>query len=355
MLDIDFESLRLIGLNHSIISQLSTLGHNTPGSRLARVCEVHRDWIGVHDGRVAISARPLHRLQQELAAEGAVLAVGDWVLMGTDANADHWLGARLAPYNQLARRTSEGRRQTLASNVDTALLVMGLDHDFNLRRLERYIALADAAGVTPVVVLSKVDIGHEVEARLQQLRQRLGPRVPAIALNGLGGDSAQLLAPWLGIGQTLILLGSSGAGKSTLTNALAHGAQATGGVRADDSRGRHTTSARSLHRCPGGACIIDTPGLRSWQPDADEEALAASFDDIAALARQCQFSDCRHDAEPGCAVSGAVDPDRILNYRKLLREIRRIEQTPLDRIADRAKWKVLVKQAESRGRQKRGG
>ncbi|PWF54859.1 ribosome small subunit-dependent GTPase A [Massilia glaciei] len=355
MLDINFESLRLIGLNHSITSQLTTFDHAVPGGRLARVCEVQRDWIGVHDGATALNARPLNRLLRALAAEDAALAVGDWVLLSTDGDDVHWLSARLTPLNHLARRTSEGRRQSLASNVDTALLVMGLDHDFNLRRLERYIALADAAGVAPVAVLTKADIGIDVEARMAQLRRRLGPQVPAFALNTLDGDSARVLAPWLGMGQTLILLGTSGAGKSTLTNALANSAQATGGVRADDSRGRHTTTARSLHRCPGGACIIDTPGLRGWQPDAGEDALAATFDDIAALARQCQFRDCRHQAEPGCAVRGAVDPDRILNYHKLLREVRRTEQTPLERIADRAKWKVLVRQAQSRGRQNRGG
>ena len=111
---------------------------------------------------------------------------------------------------------------------------------------------------------------------------------------------------------------------------------------------------RSLHR-PGGACIIDTPGLRAWQPDADEEELKMSFNDIAALADQCQFRDCRHASEPGCAVRDVVDADRLQNYRKLLREVRRAEQTALERIAERGKWKVLMKEARQRGRDKRGG
>jgi ribosome biogenesis GTPase len=354
MIDIDFASLRPIGLNQTIISQLSALTDWPPGARLARICEVHRDWLLVHDGHAMLSARPLHKLLQALATEDSTLAVGDWVLAGTDGNNEHWLSVRLAPQTVLARRTADGRRQTLASNVDTALLVMGLDQDFKLRRLERYIALVDTAGVAPVVVLTKADIGTEVEARMAALRQRLGARVPAFALNGLDGSAAGVLAPWLGEGQTLILLGTSGAGKSTLTNALAGSSQATGGVRDGDGRGRHTTTARSLHRCDGGACIIDTPGLRSWQPDADEHTLASSFDDIAALAADCQFRDCQHLAEPGCKVRAAVDPDRIANYHKLLREVRRVEQSPLERIAERGKWKGLMKAGQARGRQKRG-
>jgi ribosome biogenesis GTPase len=148
----------------------------------------------------------------------------------------------------------------------------------------------------------------------------------------------------------LILLGSSGAGKSTLTNTLTGGQQLTGGVRGDDSRGRHTTTARSLHLCPGGACIIDTPGLRALRLDADEDQLDAAFDDIDTLARQCQFRDCAHEAEPGCAVRGAVDEDRLRNFHKLLREVRRNRQTPLERIAERNKWKVLVKSMAAKDR-----
>lgn len=273
--------------------------------------------------------------------------------MEVNSSGETWLSARLAPVTHLARRSHDGRRQAIASNIDTALLVMGLDHDFNLRRLERYLAMVNAAGVSPVVVLSKADIGAGVDDRVDQLRERVSNSVPVFAVNALSTDAAAVLAPWLSPGQTLILLGSSGAGKSTLTNTLTASGQATGGVRQGDSRGRHTTTSRSLHRCVGGACIIDTPGLRSLQPDADEDALAATYEDIAALAEQCQFRDCRHVAEPGCAVRGAVDEDRLRNYHKLLREAQRIQQTPLERIAERAKWKALMKAAGVRGKQKR--
>jgi ribosome biogenesis GTPase len=352
MIHIDFESLRTIGLTQALLGQLATIGATEQGTRLARVTEIQRDWALIHDGVTESRARTLNRLVQSLQADDSALAVGDWVLAQTHAHGEQWLSARLAPLTHIARRTSDGRRQSLASNVDTALLVMGLDHDFNLRRLERYLALAESSGVEPVVVLTKADIGLEVEQRMRQLAERLPRRVQAFALNALGEEPARMLAPWLAPGQTLVLLGTSGAGKSTLTNALSASQQQTGGVRQGDNRGRHTTTARSLHLCPGGACIIDTPGLRSWQPDADEDALAASFDDIGDLARQCQFRDCAHEEEPGCAVRGAVDPDRLLNYRKLLRDARRSQQTPLDRIAARNKWKVVIKAHNARTRQR---
>jgi ribosome biogenesis GTPase len=349
MIDIDFELLRRIGFSQAIASQLHLLPQSASPARLVRVTEVHRDAVSVHDGTTQCSARALPRLLQSL---DDAIAVGDWMLAETGAGGECWLCARLAPLNRLARRSADGARQAIASNIDTALLVMGLDHDFNLRRMERYLAMVHAAGVAAVVVLTKADLAADTYECTAQLRQRLPGSVPIFALNTLAGDAAHALAPWLGSGQTLILLGSSGAGKSTLTNALSGGAQATGGVRDGDSRGRHTTTARSLHLCEGGACIIDTPGLRSMQPDADEDALTAAFADIDALAGQCQFRDCRHAAEPGCAVRNTVDADRLRNYHKLLREARRGSQTPLEKIAERAKWKVLVKAVGVRNREK---
>lgn len=341
MIDIDFALLRTIGFTQTIAGQLHTLEHIPDDARLARVTEVHRDRVTVHDGATQSGARTL-------PADLEHLVTGDWVLVH-----DGRVAARVPPVTHLARRSHEGRRQAIASNIDTALLVMGLDHDFNPRRLERYLALVRSAGVAPVVVLTKADIGADVEDRPEALRQRLPRTIPVVAVNGLQAQAADLLAPWLAPGQTLILLGSSGAGKSTLTNTLTGSDQATGGVRDGDNRGRHTTTARSLHLCPGGACIIDTPGLRSLQPDVGGDALAATFDDIEALAASCQFRDCSHGEEPGCAVRGAVDPDRIRNYHKLLREARRGQQTALERIAERGKWKVMMRAASARGRSKR--
>ncbi|HEY5800961.1 MAG TPA: ribosome small subunit-dependent GTPase A, partial [Burkholderiaceae bacterium] len=303
MLTLDFALLRPIGLNQTLAAQLAPLSTQFETGAFVRVIEVQRDRCTVHNGASACEAQLLPALLRD---DGPPV-VGDWAVLQRDEHGGAWLLARAPAVTVIARRANDGRRQPLAANVDTALLVMGLDHDFNPRRLERYIALVQACDVAPVVVLTKRDIGIDCEERIAQLRARLPVSVPLVAVNGLAAEAADELAPWLSHGQTLVLLGASGTGKSTLTNTLTAAGQATGGIRAGDGRGRHTTTARSLHLCPQGACIIDTPGLRTWQPDADEDTLAATFDDIAALAQQCSFRDCRHEAEPGCAVRGAID------------------------------------------------
>ncbi|WP_425252941.1 ribosome small subunit-dependent GTPase A [Janthinobacterium sp. NFX145] len=353
MIAFDFAQLRLIGLQQAIASAATQLELSSPTAQLLRVCAVHRDSIGVHDGILKQPAQILPRLLHQLQAQDNILTVGDWVAAEPDTHGALWITAHLSPFTQIARRGNDGRRQLLASNVDTALLVMGLDEDFNPRRLERYLAIVLAAQVTPVVVLSKADVADDVPGKLAQLRQRLPPHVPLFAIDTRHAYDVAILAPWLNAGQTLVLLGSSGAGKSSLTNTLCAADQTTNGVRHGDGRGRHTTTARSLHLCASGACIIDTPGLRSWRADADADTLAATFDDIAALATTCQFRDCRHASEPGCAVRGAVDGDRLRNYHKLLRDARRIDETPLERIAARARWKTVLKAGLERGKDKR--
>ncbi|MBC7940299.1 MAG: GTPase RsgA, partial [Chitinophagaceae bacterium] len=163
------------------------------------------------------------------------------------------------------------------------------------------------------------------------------------------------LAPWLQPGNTLVLLGSSGAGKSTLTNALMGSAlQSTGANRDGDSRGRHTTTTRSLHALAGGACIIDTPGLRTLRLDGDPEALDAVFDDINRLAGGCRFRDCQHEQEPGCAVREGVPAERLRSFHKLLREARRDTLTALERRAQLSQWKARGRAAKVRIEQKRG-
>lgn len=337
MIDFDYEALRKIGLNNTIISQLGGVA----AGRLCRITEYQRDRIALHDGSAEFHARALPCLLAETP-----LCVGDWVIAESNALNEVWISQRLSPANQFARADAP----PIASNIDTALLVMGLDGDFNLRRMERYLALAAAAEVTPLAILSKPDICSDVACRVAKLTERLPSGTQFLLINGTSPESVAQLAPWLGAGQTICLLGSSGAGKSTLTNALTGATQETGGVRRTDSRGRHTTTARSLHICPSGACIIDTPGLRTLSP----ESLSSAFDDIEALAAGCQFRDCRHQGEPGCAVIGQIDPDRLHNFHKLQREVQRNQQTALERIAERQKWKSLMRSAAARSRQKRG-
>ena len=272
-------------------------------------------------------------------------------------NGQSWLTARVAPMSAISRRDADGRSHRVVSNVDVALLVMGLDDDFNPRRIERFLALAWDPAIAKVVVLTKADVAPAqatLEARCALLRDRLPGPVPIVVVNATHASAATSLQGYVQPGTTLVLLGSSGAGKSTLTNTLLGApVQDTGAVRMHDSRGMHTTTSRSLHRLPQGACIIDTPGLRTLRPDGDEGALAASFSDIETLAATCRFRDCRHGTEPGCAVRAAVDEDRLRNYGKLLREQKRDSLTPLDRRKQVAQWKARGKASKERMRQKR--
>ena len=353
MIELDFDRLRPIGLTQAAAQSLLALpldhGH------AMRVTEVQRETVLLHDGAELHTARLLPRLARALHERDDVLAVGDWVAADRDAHAAWW-ACELAPaVNRVARRAPDGTRHVVVANVDTALLVCGLDGDFNLRRLERYLAVVEPAQVWPVVVLTKSDQCNDVAGAMALLRDRLPAHVSAFALDARDAQAARVLAPYLGIGQTLVLLGSSGAGKSTLTNTLlGRVVQDTGDVREHDSRGKHTTTARSLHRLPGGACLIDTPGLRGLRPDIDEADLGATFGDIAQLAGDCRFRDCRHEDEPGCAVRAGVDPDRLRNYQKMLRDLRRDTLTALERRQQLAMWKARGRAGAQRMKMKRG-
>jgi ribosome biogenesis GTPase / thiamine phosphate phosphatase len=368
---LDIPRLRAIGLSPPLIGRLAAMPAEAPEGEtpeLLRVTEVQRESLRLHDGQCEHPARLRPALRQTLADANDAVAVGDWVLASTNALHERWVYARVPPLTQLARRLHDGRdkvtRVVIVSNVDTAVLVMGLDLDFSPRRLERYLALAKLAEVTPLVVLSKADLCAEAEARLRAVQAILPAGAAAVALNTLGDEPRVQLAPWLGAGQTLVLLGSSGAGKSTLTNALAYPAavagepprsvQLTGGNRTGDGRGRHTTTARSLHITPEGACIVDTPGLRTLRLDGDAQALGAAFDDIATLASQCRFRDCRHEDEPGCAVKAGVAGERLNSFHKLMREARRDTLTALERKAQVSQWKARGRAARVRMQAKRG-
>jgi len=367
MIEMDVERLRSVGLTPAMAlvaicsqpvpeSDADDDGAASPRC-LVRVIEVHRETLQVHDGLHERSVRVLPRLARTLSEQDTAVAVGDWVVLVHDAHGQAWIHERIAPLSHIARRDADGRRHPVVSNVDTALLVMGLDDDFNPRRLERFLTLVQGQGVTPVVVLTKADTvaRDAVDRATAELRSRISAQVDVVAVNGMAPETTRVLDAYLAPGQTVVLLGSSGAGKSTLTNALAGAAlQDTGAVREHDSRGKHTTTSRSLHRLPGGACVIDTPGLRTLRPDADETSLAASFEDIASLALQCRFRDCRHGDEPGCAVRDGVPPDRLRNYQKLLREVRRDTLSAIERQQQLSQWKARGREGQMRLKMKRG-
>lgn len=359
--------LQAIGLTAAMRHHIDSQETEPDAPFLLRVTEVQRDALTVHDGLAEHPARALPALLARLAGTDGHggpaghdgLAVGDWVLASRNRLGEWWVHARIPPLGQLARRHHDGRdkvtRAVIVSNVDTMVVVMGLDHDFNLRRLERYIALARLSQVQAVVVLTKAD-QCELAYAAQRMRQAIGvlpPGIEVLALNALGDEPAEALAPWLDAGRTLVLVGSSGAGKSTLTNALLGQArQLVGASRVDDSRGRHTTTSRSLHVLPGGACIIDTPGLRTLRLDADAQTLGGVFEEIGRLSLQCRFRNCRHRDEPGCAVRGGTAPERLDNFHKLQREMQRDAMSALQRKAQRAEWKVRSKAARARDRAK---
>ena len=275
-----------------------------------------------------------HRKEIELIGEGtslqlALLAsmpqmvVGDWILVNAEGGFE-----RLLERSTCFRRIAAGHQkeeQLIAANVDTAFIVCSLNDDFNLNRIERFLALAHEAGVEPVVILTKKDLCDEFESKLEQV-QSLASLLAVEAVNSLHEETREVLAPWCRSGHTIVMLGSSGAGKSTLTNTLlGEEIQATQTIREDDSKGRHTTTARSLIPMRGGAMLLDTPGMREPQLADTAAGVAATFADIEELATQCRFNDCQHQSEPGCAVQTAIekgdlDERRLSNYEKLMRE-----------------------------------
>jgi len=297
-----------------------------PGTRPARVVAQHRSGYvvaaGTGDGHVAESPPQWQRPPRDpLTRPG----VGDWVLL------DRLRIVTLLPrYSAIVRAAASERYrpQLIAANVDVALVVCGLDGDFNPRRIERYLLLVQGQlhgqALQPVIVLSKCDLpGADIDAARQALAGVIAQGIPALALDARDPASVAQLAPWLGSGRTAVLVGSSGAGKSTLVNTLCGEIRMkTGAVRLHDARGRHTTTHRALMTLPTGACLIDTPGMRTLKPTGDEEIGAGGFADIEALAAHCRFRDCRHQAEPGCAVraavaAGTLNPARLAHYHKL--------------------------------------
>ncbi len=363
MLDsLSLERLQPIGLKPQVLQQLqrADAAAQAADATLFRIAEVQREGLTLHDGQQQHWARALPALTQCLLADNDALAVGDWVLARRNAFGEWWVHERLPPRTQIARRIHDGRdkitRMVIVSNVDCALLVMGLDNDYNPRRLERYLALVRLAEVAAVVVLTKADLCADAAARCREVQALVPPGVAVLALNALGAEPRSALSTWLGAGQTLVLLGSSGAGKSTLTNALVgQGTQDTGPNRQGDSRGRHTTTARSLHLAPGGACIIDTPGMRTLRLDSEAGAIGGVFDDITALSQQCRFRDCRHQGEPGCAVRDGVPPERLRSFQKLLREAGRDTLSALQRKQQVSAWKARSRAARVNVKGKRDG
>ena len=337
-----------------------------PQARPARIVEQHRSGYRVSESIDAIHpAESLPEWQRagsyrkgEINPE-ARPAVGDWVLVeGKAPNALRIVA--LLPRFSAIKRGAAGehyRQQVIAANIDSVFVVCGLDADFNPRRIERYLLLVAGSGVQPVVVLTKADKDDvDVDAALCELSAL---DAPVHAVNAKDRASVAALAPWLGAGRSIVLVGSSGAGKSTLTNTLLGVEKMkTGAVRVNDSRGRHTTTHRALTALPSGACLIDTPGMRELKPTGEED-VAESFVDIEALAAQCKFRDCKHGKEPGCAVraaidAGALDAERVANFLKLSNEVAGAANQLASRLSQKAHARVQTKALHQRLDEKHG-
>jgi ribosome biogenesis GTPase len=262
-------------------------------------------------------------VEQALHPDMPAITVGDWVVI----TPEHQF-FRLLERQSLFCRKAPGRKveeQLIAANVDTVLILTSLNEDFNLNRIERYLSLVNEAKVEPVVVLSKSDLCPD-PGQFQRQVQGLDSLLMVETVNCLDAGEVQKLLPWCGTGRTVALMGSSGVGKSTLVNGLlGDSVQSTGSIRENDSKGRHVTTGRSLHPMKGGGLLLDTPGLRELQLTECDDGVNSTFAEITSLAKRCRFTDCGHGNEPGCAVQDAIsrgelNPRRLSNYRKLMRE-----------------------------------
>jgi ribosome biogenesis GTPase len=329
-------------------------GDEPQTGRLARVMAVHRDRIDVAGPGIEARIRPFHG---DPGAEEDAATIGDWLVVGESGER---AVRRLARSSLIKRRAAgrERRVQLIAANVDTLFIVTSCNQDFNPARLERYLALAQASGVMAVVVLTKADLADD-PAHYGAEARALMPGLLVETIDARDREDVAALAPWVGRGQTVALVGSSGVGKSTILNALVGGeVQKTREAREDDDRGRHTTAVRSLHRLPTGGWLADMPGMREVRLTNVREGVEDVFADIAALAASCRFSDCRHRDEPGCAVraaieAGALDPDQLDRYLKLAAEDRHNSETIAGRRARERAFGRTVRQA-SQERQRRG-
>ena len=340
-------TLTQLGWNNLFQTQLTL--EELEINMVARISEHHRSGYTLLSEQGEITL-PVHKSLP-------VLAVGDWIVLNQQAQF-----IRLLDRQSLFSRKAAGTKiteQLIAVNVSTLFIVCSLNDDFNLSRIERYLAIAHEADVEPVIVLTKADLCSDCDDKRAQV-QSIDSMLMIEVVNALDASQCQRLSTWCSQGKTVAFMGSSGVGKSTLVNSLIGDVtQSTGGIRENDSKGRHTTTSRSLHLLASGAVLIDTPGMRELQIHDCADGVEQTFCDIQALVEQCRFGDCQHTNEPGCAIVKAlneerIDTRRVNNYLKLMKEQ---ERNSASLAQQRSKDKQFTKfcrnvQSENRSRKK---
>ncbi len=330
----------------------------------ARVVGVRKNSFAISNGREEWLATVAGRLRHR--RNGLYPVAGDWVL------ADGSLITVLLDRRNALSRGAAGTRgkteaqprseQVIAANLDAVLIVCGLDRDFNLRRIERYLTLVYNCGLKPVIILTKADLHPDPTPFVDEV-ETIAFGVPVHVVSAQNDQGLKPLAAVLTPGQTFTLVGSSGAGKSTLVNRLlGQSVQATAAVSASLGKGRHTTTTRDLIILPQGGMLIDNPGLREIAFWEDDNGIAAAFPEIEALAEGCHFADCRHTQEPGCRVlqalaDGEIAPERLANYRKMQRELDYLsdrQQKTADRL-EKERWKEVALKIKALKKRGKGG
>ena len=328
------------------------------GYTCGRVTLEHRNLFRVYTQNGEVLAEISGKLRHEATSRRDLPAVGDWVVIRDRV----MIHAILPRKTSFARKVAGSRteEQIVGTNVDTVLLLTSLNHDFSLRRIERYLIIAWESGANPVIVLSKSDLCDRVADSINEI-QSVARGVSIHVISSITGSGLQDIAQYFKRGETVALLGSSGVGKSTLINHLAGVERLrVQTVREHDDRGRHTTTHRELVLLPAGGLVLDTPGMRELQLWDGDESLQLVFDDIEALAERCYFGDCQHQDEPRCVVrealaAGTIDAGRYQSYEKLQKELKyqARRKDKLSEIVEKKKWKKLSRLATERARLKR--